>query len=86
MRFLVATFGLRSCRSVDHARHALLPEGHEHASANHGFHPIWNTVGEDDIQRHRKRYVAEFRHGGASSSLALWHRNKHSPTGRTTGR
>ena len=45
-----------------HARHALLAEWHEHASADHRLHPLGNSVGEDHVQRHRQGYVTEFRH------------------------
>jgi hypothetical protein len=46
----------------DNARHALLAEGDEHASANDGKEVPGNTVGEDHVQRDRQGYVAEFGH------------------------
>ena len=63
MTFLVLTFGLSIVQRGDDPRHALLAEGHEHASTHDRLHPLGNSVGEDDVQRHRQSYVAEFRHG-----------------------
>jgi hypothetical protein len=56
-------FGLVIVQSGDDSRHALLAEGHEHASTHNRLHPIGHNVGEDEIERHRQSYVAEFRHG-----------------------
>src|SRR6185312_11317827 len=37
--------------------------GHKHASTHDRLHPIRNSVGEDEVERHGQSYVAEFRHG-----------------------
>ncbi len=47
----------------DHdAGHALLAEGHEHASADDGSGLGGHTVGEDHVERHGQGDVAEFGH------------------------
>ena len=47
----------------DDPRHALLPEGHEHASADDRLHPLGNSVREDDVKRNGQSDVTEFGHG-----------------------
>ncbi len=63
-------FRLLIMQRCDDSRHALLPERHKHASADHRLHPLGNSVGEDDVERHRQSYVAEFRHEGWAGIFA----------------
>jgi hypothetical protein len=46
----------------DNARHPLLAEGDQHTPAYDWFGALWDTVGENHVQRHRQGDVAEFRH------------------------
>src|SRR5205814_3042478 len=66
------------------ARHALLAERHQHASAHDGCGVYRDTVGEDHVQGDWKGYVAEFGHWGKDKLTGLgqlW--TRASPRGLT---
>jgi len=53
----------RTVMQLNHnPRHALLPERHQHPSANDWFHARRNGVGKHHVKRHSKSDVAEEGH------------------------
>src|SRR6266404_6098002 len=64
----------------DHdAGQALLPERHEHASSDHGSGLGGGPVGEDHVERHRKRNITILGHRFRGDAVS----ENSSETGRT---